>query len=366
MQKKVIVLAIAAALSAPAVALAGDTSFYGQLNMSVDMVKSGAVTNGVTDNQLNSNSSRLGLKNSEDLGNGMSAVVQLEGSILGDTGGATLFDRNSYLGLNSSAGLVFVGRHDTPYKIATRKLDMFADGIADNRGNQSSGATLGAGAVFPSPMMGGGHDARLGNVLAYVSPNLSGLTVAAATVFGAESAAAGQTKASVYSLAGMYEHGPIYAALAYQTVKVGDAGSGDFAAGGPKFIGTTLATVGDKATATKLGGGYTADKFAVNAVVEKLKDTLVATDKSRTDIYLAGKFNITGTDAVKLAYTKIGDSSGTAVPAGTTDGSKQTSLGYDHGMSKQTTVYALYTKVSQNATSSAAPSALSVGMRHSF
>ena len=53
MQKKIIALAIASALTAPALAFA-DATVYGQANLSVDRVNDGN-TNGTTTNQLNSN-----------------------------------------------------------------------------------------------------------------------------------------------------------------------------------------------------------------------------------------------------------------------------------------------------------------------
>ena len=361
MQKKIIALAIASALTAPALAFA-DATVYGQANLSVDMVSDG-MTNSTRTNQLNSNTSRLGVKGSEDLGSGLSAIAQMEGTIGMDTGtiGTTLFDRDTFLGLSSvTAGTALLGRHATPYYMATRKLDMFADGIADNRGQQTA-----QGAVpFTPTMMGGGHDARLGNVIAYISPAMSSFSVAAATVFGAENnGVVNASKGSLYSLAGMYEQGPIYATLAYDTIKAGTAGSGDLGAGA---FGT--AAVDDKATALKVGGSFTMDAFGVNAVIERLTHTVAATgaDLKNTNFYLAGKFNISSTDAVKAAFTKRGNTTGA------TDNAKQYAIGYDHVLSKNTTVYALYTKITQNGSDPITlvdnpdPSAVSVGIKHSF
>jgi predicted porin len=64
-----------------------------------------------------------------------------------------------------------------------------------------------------------------------------------------------------------------------------------------------------------------------------------------------------------LAYAKIGDLSNNGAIL---SGAKQTTLGYDHSMSKATSVYALYSKKTANAANSAAPSVLSFGMKHSF
>ena len=365
MQKKIIALAIAAALTAPALAFA-DATVYGVADLSIDRVNNGAstATNGITTNQLVSNASRVGVKGSEDLGGGMSVVYQMEGTVGMDTGATTpgqLFDRDTFLGLASAAGTGIVGRHDTPYKMATRKLDLFADSAADNRKPMGNG------------LMGNGlQDARLSNVIAYVSPNLGGLTIIGATVFGAETAqnvaGVADKKGSALSLAGMFAQGPIYATLAYQTVKFGTALSGDLGAG--LLVAGTAAD--DKTSAIKAGFGYSMEMFAANVVVEKITANIAALSTSsisNTNFALNGKFNITSADAVKLAYTKRGDQTSAAGPTPIgpmLTGGKLIAVGYDHEMSKNTTVYALYAKFTPSLTTAPTPSTLSIGMKHSF
>jgi predicted porin len=366
MQKKIIVLAIAAALTTPALASAAAT-IYGQANLSVDMVNDGKTTNGATTNHLTSNESRLGFKGSEDLGGGNSVIWQAESTIEMDTGNAgagvdwltyggspisgksQFFDRDTFLGLsNAGIGTLLAGRHDTPYKMSTRRLDLFADNVADNRA-----------------VVMGGHDIATSNTIAYVSPSMSGMSVALATVFGAETATGATNnskKGSAYSLAGMYDQGPIYATLAYQSIKLGDNNTGDLAA---NYAAGGIFAVDDTLKAVKLGGSYTTDQFGVNLVVEKTTDSFAAGgDQTGTNYYLGGKFNFTSNDAVKLAYGQHGETSTNGVKE--KDDAKQTSIGYDHNMSKSTTAYALYTKVSNNAVVNANPSVLSVGMKYAF
>ena len=350
MKKSLIALTVASAFVAPA-AMA-EATVYGVAHVTIDRVNNGATTSSTT-NQLNSRQSRLGFKGSEVLGGGLSAIWQMEGSVAMDTGTTALFDRDIFIGVKStSMGTALVGRHDTPYKIATRSLDAFADTAADNRS-----------------VMGAVHDVRHMNVLAYTSPAMSGLTIAAATVFGAETALSGNTKGSLTSLAAMYTMDQLYATLAVQNIKYGSMGTGDLAG-----------VVGNKADAMKLGVGYTMDQFAVNLVYENAKSTVALTgvDTKGTNMYLAGKYNISSTNAVKLAYAKAGDTK--AAGFTTNNGTKQMSLGYDHSMSKNTTVYALYTKLT-NSTSgtrgsfgttangsvaNSDPSVISLGMKHSF
>lgn len=355
MQKKIIALAIASALTVPAVAMADNNIVvYGQADVSINMNSNELATNSQNTNALSSNQSRIGFKGAEDLGGGLSVLWQAEKGLNIDDGTATtagkLFDRNTFVGLSSAdMGTALFGRHDTPYKMSTRNLDVFADNLdaagtgADNRAY-----------IFSS------HDTRLDNLLAYVSPNMGGLTVAAATEFGAESAnASGNKKGTAWSLAGMYNAGGVYGALAYQTIKAGTAGTGDLGAG---ILGTAAAD--DEAKAIKLGGGYTMDAFTVNGVVEKTTLTNTGVDTKGTNWQIGGKYALSGTDAVKLAYGKHGE---TKTPTlSNNDAAKQVSVGYDHDMSKRTTVYALYTKLDRTATAAADPSRLSVGVKHAF
>ncbi len=348
MQKKIIALAVASALTVPAMAFA-EATLTGQVNMSYDMYKDGLATE-TTTNRLNSNNTRLIWKGAEDLGSGTSAIWQLDARFSADTGSNTanqLFAGNNYLGLKSdSMGAVMAGRMDAPYKVARRNLDVFFDVAGDNR----SGNGAGIAGLLTS-------DLRLNNALAYMSPDMGGFSVAIATVFGAESAnSANNTKGSAYSLAGMYNAGPIYATLGYQDIKNGSPGSGDLA-------GAALANVDDKNTAMDLGGGFKTDAFVINALVEQTKYTPAATatpEQKRTNYYIGGIFNVTPNDGIRAAYTKLGSTSGNA------DDANQYALGYNHAMSKTTSVYATYVKTTNNATGGADPSDFSLGMKHSF
>jgi predicted porin len=390
MQKKIIALAIAAAISAPAFADTSNVTVYGVANVSYDMTKTGTVAaaNSFSSNKVSSNTSRLGVKGSEDLGDGLSAIWQIESLInidnagqgapgaTGTTTGATLGGRNTFAGLSSAtAGTVLLGRHDTPYNIATRKLDVFGDGIADNRSIMGGGIAL--------TTVGASFDGRQPNVVAYISPAMSGFTGAVAYVAGAEGQqTAAQTKGSAWSMAGLYSMDAFYASLAYEVHNIGNA---------PGTLGpvATLGNVTVKESATKLGLGYTIDAFSVGFAYEKTSDNfggnvaLAPAAVAGSNVlghnayYLSGKYNLSANDAIKLAYTKAGSN----VTANT--GAKQFSLGYDHSLSKRTTVYAMYTKLSNEtggvyalsangtgapavAAAGAAPSAFSFGMKHSF
>lgn len=414
MKKSLIALAVAGAFVAPAAMADSNVVVYGVANVSVDVTSTGsntAATPSFSSNKVSSNTSRLGVKGNEDLGNGLTAVWQVESliSIDGGSNGAAaaptngLATRNTFAGLNGGFGTVLLGRHDTPYKMATRGYDLFGDTIADNRAVMGGGlntlvapATNGGvgtlnlttgvvNAAGNSTGAAASFDGRQTDVLAYVTPNLGGFTGIVAHVFGAEGQTlATQSKGSAWSLAGMYGNGPFSLNLAYE---VHDLGGAPGALGAPALAGTSL-----KESAWKLGAGYKADMFEVNAVYEKTKDNfgaLVALP-ANSDVfghhayYLSGRVNVSSNDAIKLAYGKSGNlaNGGTAL---INSGAAQTSVGYDHSFTKRTTVYALYTQLSNQANATYAlgnagigngsvflngagskPSAFSLGVKHSF
>ncbi len=381
MNKKLIALAVAGAFAAPvAMADTGNVTIYGKMELSYDLMKTGDAASGapgVSTNQVSSNASRIGFKGNEDLGNGLSAVWQLEQGIAADGqstaafGGDTL--RNTFIGLaGKSWGTVLMGHHDTPYKMSTRGLDSFGDGIADNR-NLMGGVKGGVSSVAQ-------FDGRDSNVVAYMSPDFSGFKGSVAYVAGAESAVSGNTKGDAWSAAGTYDNGPLYAALAYEKHNFGSA-----TAGPPATTSGDLGAVGyagQEEHAWKLGAGYKIDAFKVGAVYETTKDNLGTggADNFGHHAYtLDGSYTM-GNNVLKAAYTRAGD-----LAKSSNTSASQWAIGVDHNFSKRTTLYALYTKLNNDSGinyklgvgggttlvdsspgAGADPSAFAVGMVHRF
>ena len=234
MNKKLVTLAVAAALAAPAIASA-DAILYGKLNVGINYVdqNEGFKGWGLSDNRVikyafdnqylgiynpfittpQGPSNRLGVKGSEDLGNGLKAIYQIElGFSISDSNnnGAvnneTITMRNTFVGLAGNFGTVLMGRHDTPLKISTGPLDLFADTLADNNNTV------------------GFQDLRVDNAVAYISPSFSGFQFAGAVHAGGGSYAFGgynnnsDSLAEAYSFAGIYKNGPWYASVAYEGI----------------------------------------------------------------------------------------------------------------------------------------------------
>jgi predicted porin len=255
MNKNLLTLAVAAALAAPAIApsiASAEAIVYGKIHASLDYAEVKNVVlptyefatdaNGSVIFDANGNptlvktangedfkgwgmsgngyipgvnrASRLGFKGSEDLGNGLKAIYQIEFGInLNDTNnnvlsnGDTISYRNTFVGLAGDWGTFLLGRHDTPMKISTGKLDLFSDTMADYNGTV------------------GFRDLRADNVVAYISPSWSGFQLAAAFVPSGGATGGGNglnleedSLADTYSIAAIYSNGPFYASAAFENL----------------------------------------------------------------------------------------------------------------------------------------------------
>ena len=376
MNKKLIALAIASAISAPAMAATGNVDIYGLMSVGVDSVQNGDASLDTTPATTTHNTnrvgrfsdyaSRIGFKGSEDLGNGLSAIWQIEQQInvangAGAFGGANL--RNTFVGLESKdMGTVLGGRYDTPYKVATGRLDPFADTMGDYNGVVGAANSVAAANYF---------DQRPSNVVDYISPNWSGLSVAAAYAFGAQTAvnnvAVTDKNANLFSLAAMYDAGPFFLSAAYEKQNFGF---------GVPPVGTMQGTApGQDQSAYKIGAGYSIMDFTLGALYEKSKDNFNAGANAlgHSTWYLSGKYQM-GAIALKAAYGKA-NSNATA-----NTGAKLYTVGADYSFSKRTTVYALYTQIKNDSAASYnfalngasgigagdKPSGFSLGMKHAF
>ena len=352
MKKSLIALAVAGAFAAPA-AMAGDTTIYGQANVSFDGVDSGS--GGTSTNKISSNASRLGVKGSEDIGGGNSVIWQFEAAVNIDDGTQGTFgSRDTFAGLSGDSwgNVILGGGLNSIGKQAIKPLDLFDDTRGDNGGN---GASM---LIYP----------RLNDQVVYSSPDLNGFKIKASYGAAAEGASvSGQTKGSNYGLSGAYDNGPLYAALAYESFKGGSFGTSG--AGGPAAGLALNQTV----SLTSLAVAYTWDAFWGGLTVQRTNDSVNGpASTSRTAYVLSGKYSF-GSDAVKLQYTRAGERN-----SGTGTNASHYAIGYDHGLSKNTYVYALYARVSNSAlasydvnggngtTAGSSPSAWSFGMHHNF
>lgn len=160
-----------------------DGKVYGKINAAVLSTDN----KGVSDTYLESHASRLGFKGKTAVDNGMSVIYKLEYEVnpteknaksstkstggvtdsTASTGGeykdSTIFkQRNAIIGLETAAGTVMMGIHDTPMKMAQGKVDQFNDLTYGDIKNVVNG------------------EERIPDLFAYVSPELYGFSLNAA------------------------------------------------------------------------------------------------------------------------------------------------------------------------------------------
>ncbi len=184
--KKHLPLLISSALILPMTAQAEgpiDGKVYGKINAAVLSTDD----KGTSDTYLESHASRIGFKGKSEVEHGISVIYKLEyevnpteknaSSSTKSTGGVTdtaaltggeykdtaIFkQRNAMIGLETVAGTVMMGMHDTPMKLAQGKVDQFNDLTYGDIKNVVNG------------------EERVPDLFAYVSPELYGFSLNAA------------------------------------------------------------------------------------------------------------------------------------------------------------------------------------------
>jgi predicted porin len=340
MKKTLIALAVAGVVAAPAAfAATSNVDIYGIIDASansvdVDYDGSKVVDNWMVGNVGNIDASRIGIKGTEDLGGGLKAIWQVESKLNVDAE-TSLGGRNTFVGVSGGFGTVLLGRHDTPEKLSTAKLDLFADSVGDYNF---------AGTII---------DTRETNVIAYISPTFSGFHAAVAAVAGEQATGPNDGLADHYSMAAMYENGPIYLGAGYTSVKAGYSVSLDDLMGVQTNTGVTVTT--DDVKMYRLGAGYTMGNLKLVGVYQN-----VDIDGAGGDIedgFTLGAAYGMGNITLKAQYNKREDLL------------KGYTFGADYNMSKRTKAYAVYTKQSEDGNDvidDLNAKILSVGLRHSF
>jgi predicted porin len=324
--KKLLAIAIAAAVSVPALA---DTKLYGQLHASYDILDADG-TGVKSINSVASNSSRIGVKGSSELNAGLKVIYQAEWGM--DTGGknspkdSVFSNRNQVVGIAGGFGAILLGRHDTPFKTVGRKADLFwSTQLGQNRSVTNPGT----------------WDLRVNNVIAYQTPKMGGFQSLAAYVTDL----GGSDDNTAFSINGFYNAGPIMVGAGYETHDL--EGSADIDA--VRLMATY------KVGPAKLVGFYqTEDNAGVDA-----------------DVFGLGAAYKVGAGTVKGQYYNREVDGGID--------SDLFAIGYDHKLGKKTDVYAQFATISDGAklggaghgesiqsTDGGDADGLSIGIRHKF
>ncbi|MCG5523916.1 porin [Ectothiorhodospira haloalkaliphila] len=314
MKKTVLAFAVAAAVGVPAAA-AADTTLYGRLNVSLDFVDDGVDSS----HQLASNSSRLGVRGSEDLGiAGLKGVYQMEAGFDAAQGGGGLATRNTYLGLAGGFGELRLGRHDTPYKTATLPLNFFADTLGDKHHMASRWAAVGAGTDSTFYQ-------RPDNTIVYMSPDLDGLRFMASytTDRDNDTPSAVANDQNSFSLAATFTQGPMFVTVAYE-----QQNDVDYAFSGVNEV--------EDAKAWKVGGTYQIQDLTLAAMYENL-DTGTNLWGDRDVFHIGAKYQL-GQAYVMGSYTNAGE-----LDVDDTD-AQMFALGAGYDFTRRTSMYAVYAR----------------------
>ena len=365
------------AWAAPQSVMAQSVTLYGAVDAALMTSNNGAPgvgrINSVTSGLLTP--SRWGLRGTEDLGDGLKATFLLESGFETDTGAAKTsfgnpatatatapngtavsgFNRRSTVGLEGSFGTLNLGRDYTPIYFTGIQTDPMGFTLLGN----VQAITIPAGGVE--------RWGRVSNALFYTSPIFNGFKARAAYSLGSESG--GGTTGSLpkrsntfIGVGGDYVNGGLLVSASYQELYY------------PRVAGATPAFTGDldKRKDAMLGAKYSFDTFSVASGYWR-----VDSPQKASNIWLGGSSSYGPFKVMAIVQKLRQDNSTGAERTGTVFG-----IGGVYDLSKRTTLYATYGRVSNNATASFAlfsadtavtagvpgadPRAMAIGIRHSF
>jgi predicted porin len=325
MQKKLIALAVVAAFSTPAFA---DATMYGAVDAAIVNASGTGQKSDMITLSGGAGASRIGFNAAEELDNGLKAVVNLEYGLDTQIQGGDFAARQELLGLAGGFGTVATGYLQTTGYDWEVKFDPIAGSAVSALQSMNKSMLIGtvAGA------------ARAPRALAYISPNMGGVTVAVnyttelAGGLGAitQPSTSQMAKSTAYLISGTYAEGPLAVG-----VVMASADSGKTAAGAQAATNVDDMAVGASFDfgVAKLMGTYQTSKAKVAAGT-----STTAKAMSVSAVIPAGP----GVVGVQYANHKS---------AAANSGASGMTVGYLLPMSKTVTAYAAYESVkNQSAT----------------
>ena len=327
------------------------------------------------------NGSRWGMKGVEDLGNGTSAIFQLEGGFTPGDGeqaqGGRLFGRQAFVGLTGESwGTFTIGRQYNAADAFIAPIDPFGTGWGQAASNSAFGDSV-------------SH--RYDNAIKYVSPNFSGFQFGLGVVHddtketwdinGVETS--DKVTASGVTLGAGYNAGPLSIGASFDYLR-------------NKQKVNSVTTTDDKTKAWNLGAAYDLDVVKLHAIVGQQRDGVIGGLGLADDLFdnmgeigvnipapggkglrqtswLAGISAPVG-DAGKVLFSYTGNRIKHNDLGDARVKTNIFSLGYQHNLSKRTQVYAV-ASYGQSKLTNYAPNAadiklkstdVAVGLQHRF
>ena len=367
MKIKALVLALLA--TAGAAQAASSVTLYGQVDVGYEKVQGVSLTQNTYGG--GDTNSRLGLKGQEDLGNGLAATFQLEGSFASDTGatnGNSFFSRESTVGLKGNFGHIRLGRSASAMERASADFQV-GERIAD--WNPYTSAERYSNALFYDYNYGGfnfgGNVSTKGGYAGNTSEGVSDSKMSYGVFAGYKSA--GLNLSAAYQRDNGTPKSEWFAGASYTWKALTLGGSYARASHDSRYLFTASnACVAQQMLNPTAGISCTAQYQPVSVNADVDTTTWQAFAKaaltSRDDIYLkymSQKSKMNGSTTITPIMGTITPTSGSSFSAE----SKASiwALGYQHRLSKRTSIYADVARIKANDDSSMA---WDIALRHKF
>lgn len=354
MKKTLLVAALATGFAGVAHAESSVT-LYGIVDAGYGFTKQSLKVNGVTELKTREigvrggvqNGSRWGLKGVEDLGNGTSAIFQLESGFNVNNGrsgqGGRLFGRQAYVGLTGESwGTFTIGRQYNAADSFVAPIDPFGTGWS-----QAAATTT----------FGSGLSVRYDNAIKYVSPNFDGFQFGVGLVHSDDKvqdlAEVNRTKGTGVTVGAGYNNGPLQLGVGFDYLRAKKT---------EEIRATGVRTGTDNSIKSwSLGAAYDFDVVKLHLMYGQTRDGLIGgnedfglahdslvqsavwnTDGLRVNSWLAGLTAPVGENG-KVMFSYQGNRLKNKEVAlnGERLNGHVWSLGYRHGLSKRTSVYAV-------------------------
>ena len=324
-------------------AVASGPTLYGKIHMSVDVMDNGGSSsdgNKYNETAVNSNQSRIGVKGSEDIGNGMKVGYLIEWEVDMDGDSNDMGVRNRAVTLSGDWGTALLGKWDTPMKTLGRKVDLFGDQVGDLRN-------------MTMVKIGGQNistiDNRWDNSIQYATPNMSGFKGVVAystdTNTDNQSDIGDNQDNDGYSLSATYDRGAGYmVGVAYEHTDANGIDSVNL--GGTPFNS-------DDQKAWRIAGSYmpTADIDLIASYTDIENAGFVKNFDA--DISTVGASYQMGNNKLKIQYAVRDVNAGGSL--GDDYDSDMVTVGVDHSLSKRTEVYVAYSMTDNDHNSNSTP-----------
>lgn len=363
MKKSLLALAILGAFAGAASAQSSVT-IYGIVDTGIARIDNG----GQSVTQLRSggnNSSRIGFKGAEDLGNGLKATFVLENGINSDDGtsadAASAFSRLAYVGLEGGFGAVRLGRQNSQIKTALSQIDPFETGGLVNAISFFT-ATTNAGNPALATTKTTAIPERVSNQITYTAPKMGGFQASLGYVFGETS---GDTSANHGWGAQLgYANGPLNVQFGYNK-------QNKTAVDATGAVATGAAASNLDTDFYMLGATYDFGAVKLHAAYGQQKAQQNTGDDIKVKSGLIGVTVPFGASKIRADYIRNTDDRNNF-------DSSLWALGYTYSLSKRTSLYTTYARTNNDDSSKVAfgtnpvvvagknATGVAVGIQHNF